>query len=52
WQGERSIVSGTGTVPLRLELTELEERLVDEPMNVRITADGVPAGLVAFLAPG
>jgi hypothetical protein len=52
WQNGDAIVSGSGTVPMRLELTDVEQRLADEPMDVRITADRVPAGLVAFLAPG
>jgi autotransporter translocation and assembly factor TamB len=52
WRDGAAIVSGQGRVPVQLALTQADERLLDESMDVRLRADGVPAGLLAFLAPG
>ncbi len=52
WEGGEAIVTGQGRVPVDLALSETGRRLLDEPMDVELHAAGVPAGLVAFLAPG
>ncbi len=52
WQHGAAVISGSGTVPLDLALTDRADRLLDEPVSMRIRAATVPAGLVAFLAPG
>ncbi|HUG40622.1 MAG TPA: translocation/assembly module TamB domain-containing protein [Longimicrobiales bacterium] len=52
WRGRDEIVRGEGMIPIDLALTDLAQRRLDRPMEVGLTADSVPAGLVAFLAPG
>ncbi|MBW3553741.1 MAG: translocation/assembly module TamB, partial [Gemmatimonadetes bacterium] len=52
WRGDEEILRGEGAIPLDLALLEIDGRRLDRPMEVRLTADSVPAALVAFLAPG
>lgn len=52
WAGGESIVIGSGTIPVDLALTDRDDRLPDEPVDFRVQANSVPAGLVSFLAPG
>ena len=52
WRGDEEIIHGEGVIPVDLALADLGERRLDRPMAIGLTADSVPAGLVAFLAPG
>jgi translocation and assembly module TamB len=48
----RTIVGADAAVPIDLALTDAEDRLLDRPIDVRVHAQGMPAGLVSFLMPG
>ena len=52
WDDGSTIVTGRIHVPIDLALTPTQRRLLDQPMNVTFEADGVSAGLLAFLTPG
>ncbi len=52
WRGAEAILHGAGTIPVDLALTDRRDRLLDDPIAVRVRAERAPAGLVAFLAPG
>jgi hypothetical protein len=52
WRAGRAIVAADATVPVELALTEREERLLEGRLHLGLRADGMPAGLVAFLVPG
>ncbi|MGE0158837.1 MAG: translocation/assembly module TamB domain-containing protein [Gemmatimonadales bacterium] len=43
--GRRNVVSMAGTVPLDLALSDVEERQLDVPMDVRVAADSIDAGI-------
>ncbi|HET9949369.1 MAG TPA: translocation/assembly module TamB [Longimicrobiales bacterium] len=43
WDGERSVLTATGTLPLDLALTDVEDRSLSAPMDVQITADSLDA---------
>jgi len=45
WDGERSVLSAAGTLPLDLALVDVESRALDIPMDVRISADSLPASI-------
>jgi translocation and assembly module TamB len=40
------VLSAYGTLPVDLALTDVERRTLEEPMDVRVTADAVDAGIV------
>jgi translocation and assembly module TamB len=49
--GSRRVVSMSGTLPLDLALTDVEQRQIDVPMDVRVTADSIDAAIaLAYLA--
>jgi autotransporter translocation and assembly factor TamB len=52
WTAARRTVTGSGAVPLDLALTPRDERLLDQPLTVRLRADSLPAGLLSFVMPG
>ncbi|MGK7310698.1 MAG: translocation/assembly module TamB domain-containing protein [Candidatus Longimicrobiales bacterium M2_2A_002] len=52
WDDGSAIVTGRIHVPIDLALTPMEHRLLDQPMDVTFEADGMSAGLLAFLTPG
>ncbi|HSH45640.1 MAG TPA: translocation/assembly module TamB domain-containing protein, partial [Longimicrobiales bacterium] len=52
WREGADIIGGEGYVPVDLALAERAERRLPRPMELRLRADSVPAGLVGFLAPG
>lgn len=52
WRAAGDIVRGDGHIPVELALGDRENRRLERPMHLRLQADSVPAGLVAFLAPG
>jgi hypothetical protein len=45
WDGERQVLTGQGAVPLNLALTEVEDRWIEEDMDVMVTADSLDAAL-------
>ena len=45
WDGARQVMSSSGTLPLDLTLAAVEERLLDAPMNVYISADSLDAAI-------
>jgi hypothetical protein len=45
WDGDRNVVSVLGILPLDLALADVDERPLDEPMDVRVTADSLDAGI-------
>ncbi|MSR20258.1 MAG: translocation/assembly module TamB [Gemmatimonadetes bacterium] len=45
WDASRNVLSAFGTLPLDLALTDVEERSLDEPMDVRVTADSLDAAI-------
>jgi autotransporter translocation and assembly factor TamB len=48
--GNRRVVSMSGTLPLDLALAGVEQRQIDVPMDVRVTADSVDAAIaLAYL---
>jgi translocation and assembly module TamB len=51
WRHGKAIVSADADIPVDLALTEQGHRLPDRPVHVRVTAHGMPLGLVAFLVP-
>ncbi len=46
WDADRNVLSAVGTVPLDLALIDVEQRSLDEPMDVRVTADSLAAPIV------
>lgn len=52
WSDGRSIVAAEAAIPIDLALTDAEDRLLDRPLDVRVHARRMPAGLVSFLLPG
>lgn len=52
WEEGAAIITGQARVPIELALTDRADRWLDRPMDVRFHADGVPAGLLSFLAAG
>jgi translocation and assembly module TamB len=52
WRGGRAIVAADAALPIELALASRDERLLDRPLYLGLHADGLPAGLVAFLLPG
>lgn len=51
WRHGEAIVSADADIPVDLALTAQERRRPDRPVHVRVRADGMPLGLVAFLIP-
>ncbi|KPJ84015.1 MAG: hypothetical protein AMS19_02310 [Gemmatimonas sp. SG8_23] len=45
WDGLRSAIHASGRVPLDLSLQEVEQRVIDAPMEVRIDADSLDAAI-------
>ena len=45
WDQERTALTISGTVPVDLALTDMEERRLDEPMSLQVTADSLDASL-------
>lgn len=45
WDAIRQVASGTGVIPLDLGLGEVEQRVLDEPMDVRIATDSLDAAI-------
>jgi translocation and assembly module TamB len=45
WDGERNVLSAVGTLPLDLALVDVERRALDVPMDVRISAESLPASI-------
>lgn len=43
WDVDRNVLSASGTLPLDLALVDVERRSLDEPMDVRVTADSLAA---------
>jgi autotransporter translocation and assembly factor TamB len=51
WDGERNVLTMLGVLPLDLALADVDERRLDEPMDVRLTADSLDAGIaLAYFA--
>jgi len=51
WDGVHDVVSVVGTLPLDLALADVEQRRVDAPMDVRVTADSLGADIaLAYLS--
>jgi translocation and assembly module TamB len=49
--GRREVLSIAGTLPLDLALADVEQRQLDLPMDVRVTADSIDAAIaLAYLA--
>jgi len=49
---DRTVLTGTGYVPVDLTLAPIAERRLDQPMSVRLRADGVPAAFITGLVNG
>ena len=45
WDETRNVLSAFGTLPLDLALVDVERRSLDEPMDVRVTADSLGASI-------
>jgi hypothetical protein len=45
WDGDRNVLSALGILPLDLALADVGERRLDAPMDVRVTADSLNAGI-------
>ncbi|MDX1492550.1 MAG: translocation/assembly module TamB domain-containing protein, partial [Longimicrobiales bacterium] len=45
WDAVRRVATGTGVIPLDLGLTGVERRVLDEPMDVRISTDSLDAAI-------
>lgn len=43
WDVDRNVLSAFGTLPLDLALVDVEQRSLDEPMDVSVTADALAA---------
>jgi translocation and assembly module TamB len=51
FDGRRRVVSMSGTLPLDLALAAVDQRQIDVPMDVRVTADSIDAAIaLAYLA--
>lgn len=50
WDATRRVVTGSGTIPVDLALVDAERRLLDQPMDVQISADSLDAAIaLSFL---
>jgi hypothetical protein len=45
WSGERNVLSASGVLPLDLALTDVPERVSDDPMDVTVTVDSLDAAI-------
>ena len=45
WDAVRTVVTGSATLPLDLGLGDVPQRVLDEPMDVRIAADSLDAAI-------
>lgn len=45
WDGDQNVLSAFGTLPLDLALVDVERRTLDEPMDVRVTAEALDASI-------
>ena len=45
WSNERHVVDAEGVFPFDLALIDVSERVTDEPMDVAVTADSLPAAI-------
>ncbi|MDX1674531.1 MAG: translocation/assembly module TamB domain-containing protein [Longimicrobiales bacterium] len=52
WKDRATILSADLRVPVQLALTAQEDRFLDRPMDLTIRAEGMPAALASFMAPG
>jgi hypothetical protein len=51
WTGDRDVLTAEGVFPFDLALTDVVERAVDQPMDVRVTADSLDAAVaLAYLS--
>ncbi len=52
WRDGEDVVRADASIPADLTLMSTQQRVLDLPLDVRIRADSVPAGLLSFLTPG
>jgi len=45
WDDQRNVLSAFGSLPLDLALVDVERRTLDEPMDVRVSADSLDASI-------
>jgi hypothetical protein len=45
WSGDRRVLNASGVLPLDLALTDVVERVSDDPMDVTVTADSLEAAI-------
>jgi hypothetical protein len=51
WSGDRNVVDASGVFPFDLALASVSERATDDPMDVTVTADSLPAAsALAYLS--
>ncbi len=43
WSGQRSVLTASGALPYNLALTDVEDRTVAQPMDIRVRADSLEA---------
>jgi autotransporter translocation and assembly factor TamB len=51
WDDDRNVLSAFGTLPLDLALVDVEQRTLNQPMDVQVTADSLDASIaLAYFA--